>query len=223
MDQNGFNWILNVLAKLLEQLTAEIINLMPRLFLTIIIFIAAALIVKITNAILNRLLRFANINELIKTFTGVDFPFSIGKLIVYLADLGIVLIALYGVFSLILEPRHMSMVNEAVTYGTKVLSVTIIILFVFSGFNAFINKIKVETKLRGYFLFILLLMSTALLIDITSLSDPVKNALVTGLSIGIGVSIGVFAAWFFFKEYMDKMIEFKEKQQVRKENEVSES
>ncbi len=215
MGQNGLGLGLGMLAELLKEIAKEIVNLMPRVFLAVVIFVSAALIIKVVNLILKKLLKFANINELIKSLFGVEFPISIDKLIVFLADFGVVLIALYGVFNLIFGPQQMSVVNEAIMYGTRVLSATIVIIFVFSAFNAFINRIKVETKLRGYFMFILLLMTTALLIDITSLSDPVKNALVTGLSIGIGISIGVFAAWFFFKEYMDKFLESKEKEESR--------
>ena len=45
-----------------------------------------------------------------------------------------------------------------------------------------------------------------MLVDVTALSEQVKNALITGLSIGVGISVGVFAVWFFFHDYLDKLI-----------------
>ena len=42
-------------------------------------------------------------------------------------------------------------------------------------------------------LFIVMLLVTAMLVDITALSDPVKSALIMGISIGVGISLGVFA------------------------------
>lgn len=48
-----------------------------------------------------------------------------------------------------------------------------------------------------------MLLVTAMLIDVTALSNEIKQALATGLSIGVGVTIGAFAIWFFFHEYLD--------------------
>jgi len=60
--------------------------------------------------------------------------------------------------------------------------------------------------MRGYFLFLLLLIMTVMIVDLTSLSEPAKRALEQGLSIGVGIAIGVFAVWFFFHQYLDKAI-----------------
>jgi hypothetical protein len=46
-------------------------------------------------------------------------------------------------------------------------------------------------------------------VDVTALSDPIKNALTSGLAIGVGISIGVFAIWFFFHDYLDEMLKIK--------------
>jgi hypothetical protein len=48
--------------------------------------------------------------------------------------------------------------------------------------------VEFEWKLlRGYIWFIILLLITAMLVDITALSETVKNALTTGISVGLGI------------------------------------
>ncbi len=48
-----------------------------------------------------------------------------------------------------------------------------------------------------------------MLMDITALSDSAKNSLISGLSMGVGISLGVFAIWLFFHNYLDRMLENK--------------
>ena len=134
---------------------------------------------------------------------------SSNSLLILLADLGIALIALYSVIGLFLESQHIQMITEGLRYGARIVSIFVVAIFLFSVFGVAINKIRVETRLRGYIWFIILLLITAMLMDITALSEPVKNALITGLSVGVGISLGVFAIWFFFHDYLEKALKIK--------------
>ena len=84
-----------------------------------------------------------------------------------------------------------------------------IIFIALAAFEIVVERIGMETKLRGYMLFITLLLFLTMLVDITALTEPAKKALMEGLSTGIGLSVGAFAVWFFFHEYLDKV--FKKK------------
>jgi len=53
------------------------------------------------------------------------------------------------------------------------------------------------------------LITTVLIIDVTALSSEVKAALTWGLSLGIGLSIGVFTVWYFFGDLLKKKEERK--------------
>jgi uncharacterized membrane protein YccC len=45
-----------------------------------------------------------------------------------------------------------------------------------------------------------------MVIDLTSLSPSIKDSLARGMSTGLGIAIGVFAVWFFFHEYLDRLL-----------------
>ncbi|MEM4733871.1 MAG: hypothetical protein QXD70_05020, partial [Candidatus Bathyarchaeia archaeon] len=150
------------------------------------------------------LLKLAKLDAMFKQFTGFTLPFSLDSLIIFLADLGIVLIAIYGLVNLLLGPQYLQLISDGVYYGARVVSIVVIAIIIFAIFNMLISKVKVDTRLRSYAMVIVLILITAMLIDITALSDQVKNALTLGLSIGVGIAIGVFAIWFFFHEYLDK-------------------
>jgi hypothetical protein len=160
-----------------------------------------------------------------KQLSGFSLPFAMDSLIIFLADLGVALISLYAMVNLFLGAQYLQLMHEGLYYGARVVSIVVIAIVVLAISNALIGRIRVETRLRSYAMFIVLLLITAMLVDITALSDPVKNALITGLSVGVGISVGVFAIWFFFHDYFDRMLKIKaaisseESQRDRKETE----
>ncbi|MGB6679908.1 MAG: hypothetical protein WBF08_01115, partial [Candidatus Bathyarchaeia archaeon] len=82
-------------------------------------------------------------------------------------------------------------------------------IFAFIMFNILINRMVVETRMRGYIVLILLILLTVMVIDLTSLSPSIKDSLARGMSTGLGIAIGVFAIWFFFHEYLDRLLDNK--------------
>jgi len=200
---NGNPW--ELFTESLRQIAQDLVSLMPKIFIALIIFALTFLIIKILNISLRKLLRFAKLDEIIQKIAGFAFPFSLSNLLVFLADIGVALISFYAVVHLFLEAQYIQLVTEAIYYGARVISIIIIAIILFSIFGVAISRIRVETRLRGYTLFIILLLITAMLVDVTALSEHVKSALITGLSLGVGISVGVFAIWFFFHDYLDKM------------------
>jgi len=195
-----------LLTEAFHQIAQEIIFVMPKIFVVLVIFTATFLVIKVLNIFLRKMLKFAELDRLVEKLAKISLPFSLSNLLIFLADLGVALISLYAVVNLFLEAQHVHLVTEALYYGARIISIVAIAIFLFSIFGVVISRIRVETRLRGYTLFIILLLVTAMLVDITALSEPVKNALITGLSIGVGVSVGVFAVWFFFHDYLDELI-----------------
>jgi MFS family permease len=190
-------------------MAAEIIRLLPKILIALVVFALTLLVIKALNFSLRKLLKLAKLNLMFEQLSGYSLPFSIDNLIIFFADLGIVLIFLYSMVHLFLGAQYLSLMSEGLQYGARIISIVAIALILFAIFNTVISRVKVETRLRSYALFIVLLLITAMLVDITALSDPIKNALTTGLSIGVGISIGVFAIWFFFHDYLDEIIKTK--------------
>jgi len=204
-----------LLIESLRQIAWDIVYLMPKIFIVLIVFAISFLIIRVLNIFLRKLLKFVELDKMVGKLAGFSFPFSLNSLLLFLADLGVALIAFYSVVGLFLEIQQIQMVSEGLHYGARIVSILVVAIFLFSIFGVAINKIRVETRLRGYIWFIILILITAMLIDITVLSEAVKNALITGLSLGVGISLGVFAIWFFFHEYLDKALRISSDEQLK--------
>jgi len=203
--------IIRIIREILAQMAAETVRLIPKIFVTLVVILLTALVIKMINFSFRKLLKVARLDEAFEKLSGIALPFSLSNAIIWVADLGIALIALYGIVNIFLGAQYIQLFTEGIYYGARVLSIIALTLIIFTLFNTAIEKVRVETRLKGYMFFIVLLLVTAMLVDITALSDPVKNALITGLSLGVGISIGVFAVWFFFHEYLDRRFAEKQK------------
>ncbi len=202
------------ISDIFNQIASEIVNLIPKILITLVIILIAIVVIKVLNFSFRKLLGMAKIDEFFAKVTGISIPFSITNLLIYLADLGIILIALYSIVDICAGPKYTQMMTDILYYGARIASVIVITLIIFASFNLVVRRLRVETRLRGYMFFIVMLLVTAMLVDITALSDPVKSALIMGISIGVGISLGVFAIWFFFHEYFDKIFEKKAESQT---------
>jgi hypothetical protein len=213
--------LFETLSDIFRQIATEIIQLMPKILTAVIVLAVAVLAVKVLNLSFRKLLKIAKLDALFKQLSGFSMPFSLESLIIFLADLGIALISLYAIVGLFLGEQCLQLMNEGLYYGARVVSIVVIAIVLLAFFNTLIGRIRIETRLRSYAMFIVLLLITAMLIDLTALSESVKHALITGLSIGVGISIGVFAIWFFFHNYLDKMAKVNETPEngEKKENE----
>ncbi len=85
-----------------------------------------------------------------------------------------------------------------------VLSVIFLIAIVFVAVSRISEKVAVEGKMKGFMTLMTLFIVLVLLIDVTNLTPEIKSALAWGLSMGIGISMGVFTAWFFFHDILSK-------------------
>ncbi len=198
---------------LLRQLAQELIELTPRIFLALAALTSTIVAIKIVNFYLRKLLSFSKVDEAVERFFGSKPPLAPSSIIVGAADLGLGFIGVYLVLSVLLPRNLLVKVDAAAVYAARVLSVLAMIGFVLFTFNMLMSRIKVETKLKSYMTFVSFLLATALLIDVVALSDPVKEALVSGLAIGIGISIAVFATWWFFADYIERYIKSLERRQ----------
>ncbi len=198
--------IVDTLRDVLSQVAAEAVQLLPRIFIALIILAIAFAVAKALNYGLRRVLKFTDIDELFTRVAGFTLPLKFDALIIFLTNLGIVLVAFYAVVNLFVEPQYLQIINDGFYYGARIISIVAISIILLAIFNMLIGRIRVENRLRSYAMLIVLLLITAMLVDLTALSDPVKQALTTGLSIGVGIAIGVFAFWFFFHPYIDRIV-----------------
>jgi len=206
--------LLETFRKILTQIASETVRLIPKIFIALVVVLLTVAVIKILNFAIRKIFKVVRLDEAFEKLSRISLPFSLSKAIVWIADLGIALISFYSLVNLFLGAQYTHLFAEAVYYGARLLSIVALTIVIFALFNSVIEKMKVETRLKGYMFFILLFLVTAMLIDVTALSDPLKSSLTMGLSIGVGISVGVFAVWFFFHEYLDKWLKRVEQQET---------
>lgn len=196
----------NLFIKALQQIVEDIVVLFPKIILAIITFIIMIIIIKLSNKFFKTILKFTDLDEIFKKFMKFQLPFSLNKLTILLIDIGIVLIALFVIAGFILSPEQIELMKEVFNYIARIASVVFVTILAFIMFNTLIERVSIESRMRGYIIFIILILITMMIIDLTAFSTVTKEALVNGLSIGLGIAIGVFAIWFFFHDYLDKFL-----------------
>ncbi len=186
---------LQVLGEALERSIEDVAKALPDLLLAV----AVAVIFFVVGLVLVRLIRkflmILRIEEMVRPYIKYGIP--VNTIITALVAVGLALLAIH-VIALILCPEAIGIVESTSKYVGRIVSVAFLVIFTFMVIDAAVERIRMERGLRGFMTLLTFLITTILIIDITSLSTEVKQALAWGLSLGIGLSIGVFTAWYFF-------------------------
>ncbi len=174
--------------------------LIPKLIVSLILVCIFFVIAVILNRVLSKVFKIVRIEELfkpLKRYLGITISFT--SLILGIVNVAIALTALYSISS-VAFPEWVNTINAILDYFGRVVSVVFLIAVVFVAVSRIAEKIAVEEKMKSFMTLIMLFIVIVLLIDVTNLSHEIKSALAWGLSIGIGISMGVFSAWFFFHD-----------------------
>lgn len=194
------------LKEALQEIAYDIIAFLPKIILALIVLIITFLIIRFVNGLFSRILKLVDLDGMLKKIGKIELPFSLNSLVILLIDVGIVLVALFGLANYFIEPQQLSIVKEAFQYSSRILGDLFIIIIIFFLFNILIGKVTIQTRMRGYIMFILIILITMMIFDLASLSPLTQQELQKGLSLGLGITIGVFAIWFFFHDYLDKLV-----------------
>lgn len=180
----------------------DLVNALPLVFSALAILAIYAVIAIVLSKLVKKLFGFFKIDEIVKPLLKETY-FSLTNLIIAIMDIGIALLAVYTV-TLLLFPGEVEKVTLIITYGARLASVVFLLIAFFIIFNAIIYRIQMEAKMKGFIFLLSFFIAVVLMLDITAISPEVKTALAWGISIGISIAIGVFAAWFFFGETMKR-------------------
>ncbi len=188
------NPVLEALQLTFEELTF----FLPKILFSIGILVIYVLIALAITKIIRKTVRILKLDEIFKPF--LKETISISDLIVFFVNLGLALLAMYTLTSILL-PEYLHALTSIIEYVGRIISIVFIIFFTFILLNSIIERIKMETKMKGFMLLMTLFITLILIIDVTAISEEVKASLTWGISLGLGLAIGVFAAWYFFREY----------------------
>ncbi len=182
----------------------DLASLVPRLAASVITGAVLVLVSVLIVRLVSRLLRVSRIDELLDpVFEKYGVPFSFSSLVNGLLVFVLTLLTLY--VSIVAGfPEYSGVAAEIVTVTGRIASVFVMILLVYVIINYVTEKLRMERGLRGFMALVLFNISLILLVDVTALSPVVKQALAWGLSLGLGLSIAVFTAWYFFGRPVEK-------------------
>jgi len=184
------------------QALKDVESLIPKILLSIIIVCLFFVVGYILNRVLQKVFEVVKIDELFKPIEKhVNVSFT--SLTLAILNVGIALTAIYTISSLAF-PEVVKYADMVLEYFGRVLSVIFLIAIVFVTVSRISERVAVEGKMKGFMTLITLFIVMVLLIDVTSLTPEIKSALAWGLSVGIGISMGVFTAWFFFHDILKK-------------------
>ncbi|ABN70512.1 hypothetical protein Smar_1422 [Staphylothermus marinus F1] len=185
----------------------DLVEALPAIAITLVIIAIYSLIAFILTRIVQALFKLVNIDAWFKPLQ--EYRIRLSSIIILLINIGIVLLAIYSIVAL-LYPSNIPLITYIVLFIGRIASVIFVTIFMFLMLETIIERIRMEAKLRGFMFLLILFISLALVLDVTTLSNEVKNALAFGISLGIGLMIGVFAAWYFFHDVIEKKIKGKQ-------------
>ncbi len=188
----------------------DLVEVIPDVLIALAIIAVYLAIAIILTRLVRKLFIIFKVDELLKPILKHAY-FSVTNLVLVLMNIGLALIALYSIV-LTLFPEQVHTTTLIINYAARVASVVFLIFFIFIALNTVVERIRMEAKLRGFILLVTLFMTIVPLLDVTALSQEVKTALAWGISIGIGLAIGVFAAWYFFHEILEEKIKHTRKE-----------
>ncbi len=179
----------------------DVESTLPRVILSIVILLVFFIVAVLINRVFSRLLEIVRIDEFLgfEKYTGIQFS----SLLLAIANAVIVLTAIYTVAS-VAFPSSLPLVNSVMEYAARIISVIFLISVVFVAVSRMTEKVAVSGRIKDFMTLVMLFIVLVLLIDVTNLTPEVKSALAWGLSVGIGISIGVFTFWYFFEGYVKK-------------------
>jgi len=191
----------NPVLEALQLTLEELAFYLPKILFSIGIPVVYVLIALVTTKIVKKTIRFLKIDEIFKPF--LKETINISDLMVFFVNLGLALLAMYTLTSILL-PKYLHALTSIIEYIGRIVSIVFIIFFTFILLNSIVERVRMETKMKGFMLLMTLFITLILIIDVTAISEEVKASLTWGTSLGLGLAIGVFAAWYFFHEYLRK-------------------
>lgn len=165
------------LTELLRELAQEIVAFVPKILIAIVVLAIAFVIIRFLSAVLRKFFGMVGLDKMFMEMAGFTLPFSLSNAIIVLINVGIFLVAVFGISALFLAPEHMLVVREGLLYALRILSIVVVTVVILMMLSAVIERVRIETRMRGYAFFVIFLIVTTMLIDITVLSEAAKGLL----------------------------------------------
>jgi hypothetical protein len=181
----------------------DVIAAIPKVALASLILLISLLIIRLTNRLIRWLVKTGKLEEGIRELFPEGTRLPLARMFSLLAD-SLILIAASAAIIRIFVPEQAQLYSEAMSYLTRIGSVVILTLVSIVLTDALVKSMRFEKKTERFFLMLISLIIVTLIIDLVNLTYEIKFALSLGFAIGIGALVGVFSAWAFFGEYLER-------------------
>jgi hypothetical protein len=193
---------MQIVEELLEAMN-DVIAAIPKVALASLILLISLLIIRLTNRMIRWLVKTGKLEEGIRELFPEGTRLPLARMFSLLAD-SLILIAASAAIIRIFVPEQAQLYSEAMSYLTRIGSVVILTLVSIVLTDALVKSMRFEKKTERFFLMLISLIIATLIIDLANLTYEIKFALSLGFAIGIGALVGVFSAWAFFGEYLER-------------------
>jgi len=189
-----------VMAEAFRRAMEDLVALLPRLALATLLVSIIVLLGALMVRLVKRVLEVVGVDEAARgVLEKYGVPVKPSRIIEALIELGVAILAVYAAVSVV-SPSLLPAVDSMVELLGKLLSAGVVLAAAIMAVSYMVEGMGMERGVRGFARLLLLLISLALVIDLTNLSPELKRNLTWGLGLGIGLAIGVFTAWYFFGE-----------------------
>jgi len=124
---------------------------------------------------------------------------NISDVIIGFINVGLALLAIYTLTSILL-PEYLHSLTLMIEYVGRVVGVIFAVFFTFILLNSMIERVKMEAKVKRFMFLTMLSITLILIVDVAAVSEEVKTSIAWGISLGLGLATGAFAAWYYFHE-----------------------
>ncbi|MEM1620173.1 MAG: hypothetical protein QXU52_05485, partial [Fervidicoccaceae archaeon] len=121
------------------------------------------------------------------------------------------ILAAGGVAAISILPLEAEAAEAASSFVLRIASVGLVLVFAMVGFSLLTRLLRPGGRIEAMLILTTFFIVFAALLDLTSLSPEVRSALASGLSLGLGLSIGVLSLWLFFGEYIEAKLSERER------------
>ncbi len=182
----------------------ELVALVPVVLASVLIIALMLVIAKYVGSLVKRILKIVGLDRILEKYVGTP-PISVENFIVIFIQLGFIILGI-TISVTVFAPEYLAIYNMYLSYVLRLMSAVALIIITLFWIEVLVNKIRGESKVKAFASLIAFLLILTFIIDVTALSESVKSSLVFGISLGLGLTIGVFSIWYFMHEYLEHYI-----------------
>ncbi|MEM4035793.1 MAG: hypothetical protein QXU97_04190 [Fervidicoccaceae archaeon] len=192
----------------LARALADLAAALPHIVLAALVLLLSIIIAKYVNKLIDYLVVVSRVEEHLSELLR-DSSLRVSPVAKAVADLGI--LAAGGVAAISILPLEAEAAEAASSFVLRIASVGLVLVFAMVGFSLLTRLLRPGGRIEAMLILTTFFIVFAALLDLTSLSPEVRSALASGLSLGLGLSIGVLSLWLFFGEYIEAKLSERER------------